>query len=575
MAMDMTGFPASFVEAYNKLSEDAQEKWFAERTRAMTDLLYLSSDVMGMDFQDIPHRWLFEKLLKKNIGTPLYDLDLKKKKRMILWSRGTFKTSAIIVEIVQLILNYPGIRVCFVTGGDTLAKRQLDRVKRVFERPTRKFIELFPEFCGPKLGNMSEFTIPCRPLSMAAEPTMAISTARSVKAGSHFDVIFVDDLVNDGNYRSLKALAKCIQDYRDICPLLAPDGFMYITGTRYSYGDLYETIQELAEAERKALGTDPWIISVKSCWVKLCKNCGAKDIEHDFDSNPIEAPCYITGSLEFEAAPGSKGVLFPKFRCRDGRTEGHSVEFLEAERIRLGSEFFACQYENSPIAEGDQTFTEELLGAQTLWHTEQFPTALQAPCFVMGDLSYAGNERRDKSVLYVVRTFQGQLFVIDCVHGKFDSWTVAKELFNIIVKHRPNIIYLEKFLGWEAYQTIFDIFARDTNLQKLPVEWLKTSHSKDAKLVRIGGLRGVFGQRRLWLNGNMPGYDILVDQLKKWPCLGRHDDYGDALGWVVEAPSQFEFAPSPKGDPSNQSFLRKLNPKPEDDTWDSRVPGSF
>src|SRR5208282_335603 len=341
-----------FVHAYQKLSPTAQKKWLDERHRALTDGLFLGFDVMGMDFQAIPHQWLFDKMLKKQPGLPIYDLDLTKKKRLILWSRGTFKTSSIIVEIVQLILNYPGIRICFLTGGDTLAKRQLDRVKRVFERPTKKFRELFPEFCGEKLGNMSEFTVPCRPLSMAAEPTMAISTARSVKAGSHYDCIFVDDLVNDQNYRSLKALQKCIQDYRDICPLLAPDGFMYVTGTRYSFGDLYETIQELMEEEKRQLGTNPWIVTIKSCYVTLCATCGHKDAEHDFDSNFIEAPCGYCPCKKFVELPGSRGVFFPKFRCRDGRTEGHTLEFLRSEEIRIGSEFFAAQYLNQPFAEG-------------------------------------------------------------------------------------------------------------------------------------------------------------------------------------------------------------------------------
>ena len=73
---------------------------------------------------------------------------------------------------------------------------------------------------------------------------MAITTARSVKAGSHYDVIFIDDLVNETNYRSLKMLEKSIQDYRDIGPLLAPAGYIFVTGTRYSFGDLYEQIQE-------------------------------------------------------------------------------------------------------------------------------------------------------------------------------------------------------------------------------------------------------------------------------------------------------------------------------------------
>src|SRR5579863_652859 len=92
--VDMTNFPKEFREAFARLSDKAKDKWIWERYRALTDHLYLAVEVLEMDFQETPHRWLFAKFLKKNPGVPLYDLDLTKKKRLILWSRGTFKTSS-------------------------------------------------------------------------------------------------------------------------------------------------------------------------------------------------------------------------------------------------------------------------------------------------------------------------------------------------------------------------------------------------------------------------------------------------------------------------------------------------
>jgi hypothetical protein len=406
---------------------------------------------------------------------------------------------------------------------------------------------------------------------------MMISTARSTKASMHFDVIFTDDLVNDGNYSSIKLLQKCIQAYRDICPLLAPDGFMYVTGTRYSFGDLYEEIQDLAKLELAELGTDPWIISIKSCWVKICKVCGHKDVEHDFDSNYIEHPCAASACLcKHFIDSGAIGVLFPRFRCKDGRTEGHSVEFLQAERIRIGTEFFACQYENNPIAEGDQTFTDELLGAQTVFHQEQYPTALQAPCFIMGDLSYVGDDKRDMTVLLVVRYWIGQLYVVDCAYGQWDAMKMSDELFTLILKHRPGIVWLERIPAWTTFQTVFDIFARDHNVQKLPIEWLKGSNNKDAKKVRIGAIKGVLAQRRLWIYGHIPGYDQLTTQLKRWPKLGRHDDFADCLGFVCEAPTGLaqDALPQPQGI-SPLAFIRRLNAPPEDVGYDTRIPGTY
>ena len=59
-------------------------------------------------------------------------------------------------------------------------------MKRVFEKPSKKFKVLFPEFCGSKLGSKEEFTIPNQPATVMAEPTMALTTSKSVKSGSHF-----------------------------------------------------------------------------------------------------------------------------------------------------------------------------------------------------------------------------------------------------------------------------------------------------------------------------------------------------------------------------------------------------
>jgi len=293
-SVDLTNFPKKFVKSFEGFDETTRQKWYLGRYRCLKDPLYLSGyavaekagddhlpesykPILGMDFQTDPHELLFKQFLQKRPGEGLVvsDLDTVTKKRMILWPRGIFKTSAIIVDIVQTILNYPNIRICFLTGGDQLAKRQLARVKRVFERPSELFKWLFPEFClksvrnkkiqdesNPrawsdelcKMGTAHEFTVPCRTNDTFAEPTFAISTAKSVKAGSHFELIYIDDLVNDQNYRSVKALEKCYQDYLDICPVLDPAGFIVMTGTRYSFGDTYERLQDLAKEEEKLMG---------------------------------------------------------------------------------------------------------------------------------------------------------------------------------------------------------------------------------------------------------------------------------------------------------------------------------
>ena len=607
---DFSNFPKGFMRAWaNTLTEDEKNQWFQERFCALKYHRYLSGfaeavktndpdlpieyvPIMGMDFQKNPHDQLFSQFVQKRPGENkvLSDLETLTKKFMILWPRGLFKTSAVIVDIVQTILNYPNVRICFLTGGDQLAKRQLARIKRVFEKPSKRFKFLFPEFCiksvrnkrisdeelernpnNPnawidvpcKMGNAHEFTIPCRTNDVFAEPTIAISTAKSVKAGSHFDIIFIDDLVNEQNYRSVKALEKCYQDYLDICPLLEPTGFIIMTGTRYSYGDTYERIQEMAKQEEKEMGKTIWKFSIRDCWSYGCRNCEHSSVYHDYTQNAMQPPCQLCGCKGFQSDE-VKNVLFPQTRTFDGRSIGHTLEFLEGEKLRLGEEFFANQYENSPIAQGAQTFTETLIGGQTLHDMSAIPPYAQSFTFVVGDLAYVGQEGRDFSVLYFCRLFQGQIFVYACEYGNWDSGQVAQEVVNALLKHRPNVIYLEKFNGWEAYDRLITGLAGKYGIPKMPVQWEKCDQTPKAKLIRIGSVKGVLTSKRIWLLITIKGYDILVKQLVKWPKLGRHDDFADCLGQVVNAPTGYQME-TPPATVSQTNWLRKFNQSPHVD----------
>lgn len=599
-SVDIQAMPREFQRWFNSASDDEKEEWFRQRFKCLKYHLYLSGyveskkpdddflpptyePILGMDFQENPHSVLFQQFIQKRPGEHIVysDLQTLTKKMMILWPRGLFKTSSIIVEIVQTILNYPNIRICFLTGGDKLAKRQLARVKRVFEKPTKRFRFLFPEFClkdirnrkiedesdarawitvQPRMGDQHEFTVPCRTQDMFAEPTFAISTAKSVKAGSHYDLIIIDDLVNEQNFRSPTRLEKCYQDYLDICPVLDPSGSMIVTGTRYSFGDTYERIQEKAKEEEKEIGKTIWRFSIRNCWSYGCRNCKHSDVFHNTETNIVQPPCGHAGcDCKGYQSDGVKGVLFPLARSVDGRSIGHTLEFLEGERLRLGLEFFANQYENNPIAAGTQTFTSELLDQQTLHHENQLPGYHESFTFLVGDLAYVGQEDRDFSVIFILRKFRGQIFLVGCEYGHWDSGVIAERTIGLVMRHRPGAIYYEKFNGSDAYDRVIQAYAKSVGLEKVLIEWLPCKNTPKAKLARIGAVKGPMQNRRVWLYSPMNGYLILRNQLEKWPKLGKNDDFSDTLGLALEAPTGYELEtpPPPKGDPN---WLHRLNP---------------
>src|SRR5271170_6412163 len=139
-------FPRVASQRIRAMDSIERQQWDLDRFRAKTDQLFLSG-LLGLDLVENPHRALFNTFLKKRPGVSMAELDPVTKRRMTLWPRGHAKTVCLRVEMVQILLNYPDARICFLTGGDHLAKLQLAALKQVFEKPKPKFLNLFPEFC--------------------------------------------------------------------------------------------------------------------------------------------------------------------------------------------------------------------------------------------------------------------------------------------------------------------------------------------------------------------------------------------------------------------------------------------
>src|SRR5690348_17894105 len=69
---------------------------------------------------------------------------------MVLWPRGHYKTTAVVVAIVKAILNFPNIRILLMQGSVQVTETLLSQVLSHFtgEAWGSRFQELFPEFCA-------------------------------------------------------------------------------------------------------------------------------------------------------------------------------------------------------------------------------------------------------------------------------------------------------------------------------------------------------------------------------------------------------------------------------------------
>jgi len=474
------------------------QKLVEERARARRDKFFLANDILGYDFQPDTHAELFACYTKYKENTPWVEHD-EIKNRLILWSRGHYKTTAVVVEVIQAILNFPDIRVILMQGSVALTKTLFRQIKSHFigEAYGSRLKELFPEFCGePKeLGPhpSTQFIVPCRRNKQLAQATVTVASPRSVKTGSHYDLGVFDDLVTDQNFRNPKLLEKVTEDFTLAQSLIDPGGYRLVSGTRYAFGDTYEQIIRWQAQGNK------WIISVKNCWTDESQN-----------------------KPDHEKVP-----RFPRFTKKSGQLGGFTREDL----LQMQADdpaTFACQYLNQPIHFSKVAFTEEL------WEGAMI-AADDAPVLgtavLMVDLASGESENADDSVIAAGKSDRlGVNYLVDMRGGQWMPMELAMNVIDMTLRHRPSRLCFENTASCKYFVDYLRMVAREKNVY-LPLEMVKVNTTPDAKNTRVVGLAGKIGRKRFRVLKGLPKLDRLKTQSYEFPkstkSRHRHDDYPD------------------------------------------------
>jgi predicted phage terminase large subunit-like protein len=464
----------------------------AERERARRDKMYLGTQILGMDFQEDVHTELFSNYISYDSTKPWREQSATKD-RLILWPRGFFKSSSLVVEIIQIILNFPDARILIMQGALGVTCNLLSEIKAHFigTAPNSRLKEVFPDFCADKLGTKFAFTVPARIKKQLQQATVTVASPKSVKTGQHFDILFADDLVNDQNFQSEKKLKKVADEFRAMIPLVDPGGYRFVTGTRYSFGDLYEQIIRANDGQ--------WTISVKDCWLE-------------------------------------DGVT-PRFNTRelaDGRIIGISREQL-LQIMRESPSVYASQYLNKPASTGNQLFTEQkLLGAVV--SEKDSPALSRAVLFV--DLASSTAEYADDSVILCGKIDHlANMYVVDGVGGRWTSSQLSMQLIEMAAKHRPIKVMIEKTAS-SAYFTDYLKVVCSAKGVSLPLDFLPVNNGKDAKHIRISSLEGYIRTKRIRFFSGLQCQDKLFEQFVQFP-RANHDDYIDTVALMAQTFNTF------------------------------------
>lgn len=480
------------------------------RQKCKTDPLYLGK-CLGYDFQEDVHKPLFDLLLKFHEAKSLRDLS-EIKNRLVLWPRGHFKTSAMVVFIVQLILNYPDIRILIMQANQRLGKLWLREIKSHFlttgtRANTKSMLPLlFPEFCAPVLGDAMEFTVPARQRKHLPAATVTVASTKAANTGQHYDVFFPDDLVNQKNYRSVELLDQLWDDFNLFIPLIDPGGYTFMTGTRYHHADLYGRVIRANQGE--------WVVSVRGC--------------------SLTGKWPITDENE---------LLFPVRETADGRKIGFTKALLE--KIAADSpEMFWAQYFNQIVAGHRQIFPEKLILSSVRSSDDKaFPT--RAPTVFFIDLAEGKRADSDHSVIAVGRQSGNTIWITDCIGHTFSTYELAITLISLTLKHRPIRIIVAKEPGAVHFVEYAKVLAREKGIVLPIMLQEKASRHKDAKKIRIEALESRVRTKQLFLVAGIPNFDRLLEEFTQFP-KGEHDDRPDAIAMLVEFFSQ-SFIEVPRG----------------------------
>lgn len=172
----------------------------------------------------------------------LDEVQLPYARALDLWPRGALKTHIITIgKNIQHYLRDPNVRVLLVSSNEDNAKKNLTKIKEIFE--TNTFLHwLFPECVPDTKGDKwteTAIVLP-RTLNKAAPTFKAIGWGRRI-TGHHFDIINKDDLIDEKTEKSPEVMEKIIYWHKMSENLFdGPTvGVDHVVGTRYLMGDLY------------------------------------------------------------------------------------------------------------------------------------------------------------------------------------------------------------------------------------------------------------------------------------------------------------------------------------------------
>lgn len=523
MTTPPVAFDTNGVQSVTFQQGDAQ--WTTYRKRALTDLYWLASVVLGygdrVPMREFAHRGLC-RVAEGRTGHPAIDdahvqrLELPRE-----WGKTTIVSQAL---VLQLIAANPDISILLCNEKEGNAKDFLSAIKWQFES-NDFFRALFPEIIPPDFNattwSASRIIVPRT--SGRKEPTVFVTGVGGTVTGMHPDVILVDDMLSREAMENARAGARTIMEQinrwiNQLRPLISKQyekWRIYFIGTRWWSGDSYDHI-DLAYGYNEPATTYTLRIPM-----------------------PHDQPCPAWGNVQtLTVTRMGDLVTFRRAAIENGRStfpEKWSME--ELARIRLVDEaLFACNYMNNPSNDAIATFKPAWLQTHTwadprsILYTDAHGKRhyvnvadLDVLCLVdPGGFAARNTENRARPAVVIVGDDRkGMYHVLDIYNEKDTFLAAIQQIVAWSTQYHPRKIYVERAGQQAAFAQLLREEIRKAGLTTV-VDDTTLKPGVTQKDVRILALEPYFQRGQITV-GSSAAFHTFREQYTQFPRAVQKD----------------------------------------------------
>lgn len=448
------------------------------RHRCETDHYFLGEMVGWNKFIPSIHDRAKNLYFPKNRNIPI-EQQHRKKNRIHLDPRKTFKTTLGSIDTLQWILAFPEtITIVNESSTQPLAAALSQQTAKFLWKPGWKSPTvlqiLYPELLDTRRAEPEGVWSTPNHLDIERDPTIAFTSPQTAQSGWHPWILNPDDMVdttNSGLDASDVSRKKIINSYYTNKNTVRAGGYINIRGTRYHPLDLYGNILKNVDPEE-------WEVLIRA---SLIVKSGDRLLPGDF---PAED--------EIE-------LLFPELLSY---RELRSLFFEHYES-------FMCQQQNDPQGGSVPVFDEKLYTA-SLIDPERIPVL--GDTYICWRLPYGG---KDYMSTYVegaaARIFNGRVDIIDAWKGIYPPSRLVEKIIrecrklqtsHVIMEQVPGAEYIEAHLKNESYRKNHPI----------RIQWLDYEEDDSSRQTRMRQIEPMMRAGRLKVSTSTSNPQEIRDQ---------------------------------------------------------------